>query len=204
MPNSIRTTSNTQTTTNGTPATFKAGDSVLCPSLGLMQHTFTLIAELSSKSKLLIIKCHDRCFRFDIDGFLVSANECETAEYTPRLYHDTPANRAAIAALYGVPNTSTTSRTLIDLTDDDDDEVILMSSCMLSDTACEVLGAAEVMHDIGQLLYLIYKEKISPNQAQSMARLVHDTTDRWSDILVRLLDTLNEPLEHTKFGKVEG
>lgn len=32
MPNSNRTTSNTQTTTNSTPATFKAGDSVLCPS----------------------------------------------------------------------------------------------------------------------------------------------------------------------------
>lgn len=104
--------------------------------------------------------------------------------------------------MYAVPGK--TAIKLIDLTDHDDDEVILMSSCMLSDTACEVLGAAEVMHDIGQLLYLIYNEKISPNQAKSMARLAHDTTDRWDSILSHLLDTLNKPLEQTAFGKVEG
>lgn len=33
MANSIRTTSNTQATTNSPPATFKAGDAVLCPSI---------------------------------------------------------------------------------------------------------------------------------------------------------------------------
>lgn len=34
MPNSIRTTSNTLTATNTTLATLKAGDAVLCPSIG--------------------------------------------------------------------------------------------------------------------------------------------------------------------------
>ena len=33
MGKSIRTTSNTQTPTNSPPATFKAGDAVLCPSI---------------------------------------------------------------------------------------------------------------------------------------------------------------------------
>ncbi|BBI66138.1 hypothetical protein PKHYL_03290 [Psychrobacter sp. KH172YL61] len=79
-----------------------------------------------------------------------------------------------------------------------------MSSCMLSDTACDVSGAAEVMHDIGQLLYLIYNENISSNQVKSMARLVHDTTDRWYSILNYRLDALNKPLEQTGFGKGRG
>lgn len=306
MGNSIRTTS------SATPAnqtTFKAGDSVLCPSLGLRDLTFTLIADSDSKSKLLAIKCHDRFFRFDIDGYLVSANECETAEYTPRLYRDTPANRAAIATLYGLNIVDSVERLsndsvqnsvhsnvelcsnnreenhleakdyrtveqrfsgisgfcpytgeLIDSTErlaehtertatfskidhsqnnreesepsstehrtikqhlfgfsesyspnlkiinsihSDDNEAVLLSSCTLSDTACDVFGAAEVMNDIGQLLYLIYNEKLSPRQAKSMARLIHVTTDSWNSILQRSLNTLNEPLEQTKYGKVE-
>ena len=200
MPNSIRTTSNTQATTNSTPAIFRAGDSVLCPSLSV--NPFVLSNNPRSKRDLLALTHDGSYFYYDAQGYFVPACDKETGDYQPSLFHDTPANRAAITTLYAVPGT--TSIKLIDLTDHDDDEVILMSSCMLSDTACEVLGSAEVMHDIGQLLYLIYNEEISPNQAKSMARLVHDTTDRWHNILSRLLDTLNKPLEQTKFGKVEG
>ena len=43
MANSIRTTSNTQTTPNAAPATFKAGDAVLC--LSLTPSAFLLIAD---------------------------------------------------------------------------------------------------------------------------------------------------------------
>lgn len=200
MGNSIRrTTSNTQTTT---PVAFKAGDSVLCPSLSL--NPFVLSNNPRSKRNLLSLTHDGSYFYYDEKGYFVPACDKETGDYQPSLFHDTPANRAAITTLYAVPGTSTTSMKLIDLTDHDDDEVILMSSCMLSDTACEVLGAAEVMHDIGRLLYLIHNKDISPNQAQSMARLAHDTTDRWHSILYHLLDTLNKPLEQTRFGKVEG
>lgn len=199
MGNSISTTSNHKTA-NTTPALFKAGDSVLCPSLSL--NTFVLSNNRRSKRNLLSLTHDGSYFYYDKQGYFVPSCDKETGDYQPSLFHDTPANRAATTTLYAVPGT--TSIKLIDLTDHDDDEVILMSSCMLSDTACEVLGAAEVMHDIGQLLYLIYNEEISPNQAKSMARLVHDTTDRWHSILSQLLDTLNKPLEQTGFGKVEG
>lgn len=200
MPNSTRTTSSTQATANTTLATFKAGDSVLCPSLSI--NPFVLSNNTRSKRNLLSLTHDGSYFYYDEKGYFVPACDKETGDYQPSLFHDTPANRAAITTLYAVPGK--TAIKLIDLTDHDDDEVILMSSCMLSDTACEVLGAAEVMHDIGQLLYLIYNEEISPNQAKSMARLAHDTTDRWDSILSHLLDTLNKPLEQTAFGKVQG
>ena len=202
MGKSIRTTSNTQTPTNSTPATFKAGDAVLCPSLS--SSPFMLHTAPRGKRDDLALEYEGSFFYYDAQGYFVPASDKVTNDYQPSLFHDTPANRAAVTILYAVPGTSTTSIKLIDLTDHDDDEVILMSSCMLSDTACEVLGATEVMHDIGQLLYLIYNEEISPNQARSMARLAHDTTDRWHSILYHLLDTLNKPLEQTRFGKVEG
>ena len=76
MPKSIRTTSNTQTPTNSTPATFKAGDSVLCPSVG--SGTYTLVNK--SKDCLTInignVEClyradgrayHDDCYVFNSD-----------------------------------------------------------------------------------------------------------------------------------------
>lgn len=181
-------------------ATFKAGDSVLCPSLSV--NPFVLSNNPRSKRDLLSLTHDGSYFYYDEQGYFVPACDKETGDYQPSLFQDTPANRAAIATLYAIPGETLIK--LIDLTDHDDDEVILMSSCMLSDTACEVLGAAEVMHDIGQLLYLTYNEKISPDQVKSMARLAHDTTDRWHNILSRLLETLNKPLEQTGFGKVGG
>ena len=192
MPNSIRTTSNTQTTTNSTPAAFKAGDSVLWAAVS--NDTYKLQSSSDKRGNRLVIRHANIEYSFDTDG------RSSPDDALPSLFHDTPANRQAINALYGSQHSIKT----IDCTDADDDEVILMSSCMLSDTACDVSGAAEVMHDIGQLLYLIYNENISSNQVKSMARLVHDTTDRWYSILNYRLDTLNKPLEQTGFGKVEG
>ena len=193
MPKSIRTISNTQTTTNNsTLATFKAGDSVLWAAVS--NDTYKLQSSSDKRSNRLFIRHANIEYSFDTDG------RSSPDDALPSLFHNTPANRQAINALYGSQHSIKT----IDCTDADDDEVILMSSCMLSDTACDVSGAAEVMHDIGQLLYLIYNENISSNQVKSMARLVHDTTDRWQSILNYRLDTLNKPLEQTGFGKVEG
>lgn len=193
MPKSIRTISNTQTTTNNsTLATFKAGDSVLWAAVS--NDTYKLQSSSDKRSNRLFIRHANIEYSFDTDG------RSSPDDALPSLFHNTPANRQAINALYGSQHSIKT----IDCTDADDDEVILMSSCMLSDTACDVSGAAEVMHDIGQLLYLIYNENISSNQVKSMARLVHDTTDRWHSILNHRLDTLNKPLEQTGFGKVEG
>ncbi|WP_333613676.1 hypothetical protein [Psychrobacter sp.] len=193
MPKSIRTISNTQTTTNNsTLATFKAGDSVLWAAVS--NDTYKLQSSSDKRSNRLFIRHANIEYSFDTDG------RSSPDDALPSLFHNTPANRQAINALYGSQHSIKT----IDCTDADDDEVILMSSCMLSDTACDVSGAAEVMYDIGQLLYLIYSEDISSNQVKSMARLVHDTTDRWQSILNYRLDTLNKPLEQTGFGKVEG
>lgn len=192
MPNSIRTTSNTQTTTNSTPATFKAGDSVLWAAVS--NDTYKLQSSSDKRGNRLVIRHANIEYSFDTDG------RSSPDDALPSLFHDTPANRQAINTLYG----SKHRIKMIDCTDADDDEVILMPSIMLSDIACDVSGAAEVMHDIGQLLYLIYNENISSNQVKSMARLVHDTTDRWYSILNYRLDTLNKPLEQTGFGKVEG
>lgn len=184
-------------------ATFKAGDSVLCPSLS--NSPFMLTNDPYGKRNNLALEFEGSYFYYDSNGYFVRASQNETDDFQPSLYQNTSANQQAINTLYsGTPTTPSSQRKVIDTTEADDDEVILMSSCMLSDTACEVLGAAEVVHDIGQLLYLIYNEGISPNQVKSMARLAHDTTDRWHSILSHLLDTLNKPLEQTEFGKVEG
>lgn len=305
MPNSIRTTSST---TPANQTTFKAGNSALIPSLG--NYPFVLTNDPYGQRDLLSVVYDGSYFYYDRNGYSVSAQDTETLDYQPSIFHDTPANRAAIATLYGLniadsverlsndsvqnsvhsnvepcsnnreenhleakdyrtveqrfsgisefcPSTgeladsterlaehtermtifskidhsqnnreestpsSTEHRTIkqhfsgfsascspalkiINSVDDDDDEAVLMSSCVLSDTACDILSATEVMHDIGQLLYLIYNEKLSPKQVKSMARLVSEATDRWHSILQRSLKTLNEPLEQTKYGKVEG
>ncbi|WP_440824559.1 hypothetical protein [Psychrobacter cryohalolentis] len=190
MPNSIRTTSNTQITTNSTQAGFKAGDIVLCPSVGFAAYKLFNDKEYGCLGFAL----NGKTYHYRDDG------KVSRDDSAPSLFYNTPANRQAINTLYGSKHRIKT----IDCTDADDDEVILMPSIMLSDIACDVFGAAEVMQDIGQLLNLIYREDISSNQVKSMARLVHDTTDRWHSILNHRLDTLNKPLEQTGFGKVEG
>lgn len=183
--------------------TFDIGDVVLCPSLS--SYPFLLTADPYGKRNVLALEFDGSYFYYDAKGFFVSGNDDETGDFQPSLYHNTPSNQLAIDALYGnTPTIPSSQRKVIDATESDDNEVVLMSPCMLSDTACDVFGAAEVMHDIGQLLNLIYREDISSNQVKSMARLAIDTTDRWNSILNYRLDTLNKPLEQTGFGKVEG
>ena len=91
-------------------------------------------------------------------------------------------------------------RNVIDATDGSDNEVILIPSIELSDTACDIDGAIAVLDDIGSLLWMIYQEEITPRQAISMARLSHDATERWADLLSSRLNTINKPLAQSVFG----
>lgn len=200
MPKSIRTTSKTTTSTlTINQAIFAIGDVVLCPSLSSKQ--FTLIAEPTGKRDLLALTHDGSYFYYDDKGYFVSARDTETGDYKPSLFHDTPANRQAIATLYS--NTSTTQssqRKVIDITEAEDDEVILIPSIELLDIACDIDGAIGLLNDVGMLLWMIYQEKMTPSQAASMARLSHDSTDTWADLLSSRLNTINKSLAQSTFG----
>ena len=177
MPNSIRTTSNNQTTTNSTQAIFKAGDSVLCPSIG--NSSYTLYPNGSdNNSTRLIIRSGDDRYGFYRDGRIFPSDAL------PSLFHDTEANRQAI-----------------DTTKADDDEVILISLHDLSDITCDMQGAATVLDDIGHLLWLIYTGKIETNTAVSMARITHDSTNAWTELLLSKVKEIKETLAMTRYGK---
>lgn len=196
MGNSIRTTSNTQNTP--TLATFKAGDSVLCPSLSLT--SFVLTADPYGKRDLLALTHDGSNIYYDDKGYFVPAHDSETGDYQPSLFQDTPANRQAIAMLYS--GNQTNHRTVIDTTEADDKIVITMSSHGLSHIASDIHGATNALHDVGYLLGLIYYGKIEGEAVKSMARLAHDATNTWEDILRTQLDIINEPLAMTGYSKV--
>lgn len=188
MPKSIRTTSNTQATTNSTPATFKAGDSVLCPSVSNAAYKLFNDKEYGCLGFTL----NGKTYHYRDDG-KVSRDDA-----LPSLFHDTPASRQAINTLYG---NQTNQRTVIDVTEADDNEVIVMSSFELSDIACDLESAAVVISDIGKLLALIHYEKIKPDVAISMARLTHDTTETWHELLQSQLGSIKTTLAMTRYGK---
>ena len=191
MPNSIRTTSNAQINTNSTLAAFKAGDSVLCPSVG--NGTYTLVKK--SNDCLTINICNVECL-YRADGRAYH-DDCYVL---PSLFHDTPANRQAIATLYSGSQSS--QRTVIDTTEADDKEVILMSAFDLSDIACDINGAATALYDVGQLLALIHYEKIGTHTVPALARLAHDATDTWASLLYEKLERINDTLVMTGYSKV--
>ena len=196
MGNSIRTTSNTQNTP--TLATFKAGDSVLCPSLSFT--SFVLTADPYGKRDLLALTHDGSNIYYDDKGYFVPSCDKETGDYQPSLFQDTPANRQAIAMLYS--GNQTNHRTVIDTTEADDKIVITMSSHGLSHIASDIHGATNALHDVGYLLGLIYYGKIEGEAVKSMARLAHDATNTWEDILRTQLDIINEPLAMTGYSKV--
>ena len=190
MPNSIRTTSNTQTTTNHTPATFKAGDSVLCPSVG--SSTYKLVQK--SKDCLTINIGNVECL-YRADGRAYH-DDCYAL---PQLFHDTPANRQAIATLYNGSQSS--QRKVIDTTEADDKEAVLLSAFDLRDIACDINGAATALYDVGQLLALIHYGKIETHTVPAMARLAHDATDTWANVLYEQLERINDTLALTAYAK---
>ena len=189
MPKSIRTTSNTQTTTNSTPATFKAGDSVLCPSVG--NGTYQLFND--KEYGCLGFTTNGKTYHYRNDG-KVSRDDA-----APSLFHDTKANRQAIATLYSGSQSS--QRKVIDTTEADDKEVILISSHDLSHIACDIQGAINVIDDTGYLLGLIHYRKIEGEAVPALARLAHDATCTWSNLLHDQLEAINKPLAMTRYGK---
>ncbi len=197
MPNSIRTTSNTQTATNSTPATFKAGDSVLCPSLSL--NPFVLTADPYGKRNNLTLEFEGSYFYYDDKGYFVKASDTETGDFQPSLYHDTKANCQAIATLYSGSHTSQCK--VIDTTEADDKEAVLISAFDLSGIVCDIEGAATALDDIGQLLWLIYTGKIEASTAVSMARITHDSTSAWTELLLSKAKEIKETLAMTRYGK---
>lgn len=201
MGKSISTTSNTQTAINSTPAIFKVGDAVLCPSLS--SKPFVLTADPYAKRDNLTLDFESSYFYYDNNGYFVRANQKETDDHQPSLFHDTPANRQAVATLYNSGNpTQTSQRNVIDLTDPNDTDVIVISSHALSNILCDISGAADALSDVGQLLALIHRSKIDAHTAVAMARLAHDATSTWAEILYKQLDDLNEPLAMTGYSKV--
>lgn len=200
MGNSIRTTSKTTTPTPATnQAIFAIGDVVLCPSLS--SEPFTLIADQYGQRDLLSLTHDGSYFYYDSQGYFIPASDTETGDYRPNLFHDTPANRQAIATLYSnISTTQSNQRKVIDITEADDNEVILMSSFELSNTACDIGGAITLLDDIGMLLWMIYQEEITSGQAISMARLSHEATETWAELLNSRLNTINKSLAQTTFG----
>ena len=192
MPKSIRTTSNTQTTTNSTPATFKAGDSVLWAAVS--NHTYKLQSSNDKHSKRLIIRHANIEYSFDTDG------RSSPDDVLPSLFHDTKANRQAIATLYSGSQSS--QRAVIDTTEADDKQVVLISAFDLSDIACDIDGAATALYDVGQLLALMHYNKIEAHTVPALARLAHDATDTWASLLYEKLEGINDTLAMTGYSKV--
>ena len=199
MGNSIRTTSNTQNTP--TLATFKAGDSVLCPLLSFT--SFVLTADPYGKRDLLALTHDGSNIYYDDKGYFVPSRDKETGDYQPSLFQDTPANRQAVATLYnGRFTTQADQRTVIDTTEAADNIVVTVSSHDLNHIASDICGAANALHDIGHLLGLIHYGKIEGETVKSMARLSHDATSTWAEILYAQLDIINEPLAMTGYSKL--
>ncbi|WP_352339551.1 hypothetical protein [Psychrobacter sp. 16-MNA-CIBAN-0192] len=199
MPKSIRTNSNTQNTP--TLATFKAGDSVLCPSLSFT--SFVLTADPRGKRDLLALTHDGSYFYYDDKGYFVPSCDKATGDYQPSLFQDTEANRHAVATLYnGRFTTPINQRKTIDITDADDNVVVTMSSHDLNHIAGDICGAANALHDIGHLLGLIHYEKIGGEAVKSMARLAHDSANTWEEILRVQIDIIDKPLAMTGYSKV--
>ena len=100
------------------------------------------------------------------------------------------------------PTNKPNQRTVIDITQKDDNEVIVLPTDMLSDIACDISGAINVLKDIGNILHLIEQDEVSSRQALSMARLTNDATERWTALLGHQLDAINEAMTQSKFEKV--
>ncbi|WP_288996768.1 hypothetical protein [uncultured Psychrobacter sp.] len=192
MPNPIRTSSKTKAADNSTPATFKAGDAVLCPFVGNGSYQLFIDDEHGLLSFIAgVNKYHTRA-----DG------KQHPNDKSPSIFHDTPANRQIIDALYSKNTPKPSQRKLIDTTSADDDEVVLLKSSKILNNADELSGAVDVLDDISSLLGLICNSKLDQSDTKALARLTQTTVDTWAEILNTQLERLNEVLTLTKFIKV--
>ena len=191
MGNSIHTTSNTQTPTSSTPAIFKAGDAVLCRSVGTDSYQLFNDDENGYLSFIAgVNKCH-----------MFSNGKQHPNDKSPSIFHDTPANRQIITALYGQIGLTPSQRKVIDTTSPDDDEVVILSTAQLSSIAFDIEHAAETLDDIGQTLALIHYEKVEKFTCKSLARLAHSSASTWTEILDEILEYINKALAMTAYAK---
>ncbi|MGP5067972.1 hypothetical protein [Psychrobacter faecalis] len=179
MPNSIGTTSKSTTFPKTAPATnqitFDVGDIVLCPSVG--NELYRLFND--EENGCLCFIANSKTYHYRSDG------KVSRDDNTPSLFHNTLANRQAIETLYhGAPLQKTTAKT----------NDITMPVETLKGIASEMDGASQALHDIGLLLNMIYREKINPRQAIALARLSHDSTNTWSELLFDSLESVNNTL----------
>lgn len=125
-----------------------------------------------------------------------------TTSNTQTTTNSTPAHQALNGSHDdGLSIVQTSQRKVIDLTSPNDDEVILISSHDLSHIACDINGAATALYDVGQLLALIHYDKIEAHTVPALARLAHDATDTWASLLYEQLESINDTLAMTGYGK---
>ena len=130
------------------------------------------------------------------------ANSIRTTSNTQTTTNRTPAHQALNGSHDdGLSIVQTSQRKVIDLTSPNDDEVILISSHDLSHIACDINGAATALYDVGQLLALIHYDKIEAHTIPALARLAHDATDTWASLLYEQLESINDTLAMTGYGK---
>lgn len=129
-------------------------------------------------------------------------NSISTTSNTQTTTNSTPAHQALNGSHDdGLSIVQTSQRKVIDLTSPNDDEVILISSHDLSHIACDINGAATALYDVGQLLALIHYDKIEAHTVPALARLAHDATDTWASVLYEQLESINDTLAMTGYGK---
>lgn len=184
MGNSNTTVSNKTSKSNATPKsiasianqiTFDVGDIVLCPSVG--NELYRLFND--EENGCLYFTANSKTYHYRSDG------KVSRDDTTPSLFHNTLANRQAIETLYhGAPLQKNTAKT----------NDITMPVETLKSIASEMDGASQALHDIGLLLNMIYREKINPRQAIALARLSHDSTNTWSELLFDSLESVNNTL----------
>ena len=129
-------------------------------------------------------------------------NSIRTTSNTQTTTNSTPAHQALNGSHDdGLSIVQTSQRKVIDLTSPNDDEVILISSHDLSHIACDINGAATALYDVGQLLALIHYDKIEAHTIPALARLAHDATDTWAILLYEQVESINDTLAMTGYGK---
>lgn len=155
--------------------TFDIGDIVLCPSVG--NELYRLFND--EANGCLCFTANSKTYHYRSDG------KVSRDDNTPSLFHNTQANRQAIAMLYhGAAPQKNPNKT----------NDVTMPVETLKSIASEMDGASQALHDIGLLLNMIYREKINPRQAIALARLSHDSTNTWSELLFDSLESVNNTL----------
>lgn len=106
------------------------------------------------------------------------------------------------ASIQKTPISKPNQRKVIDITEIDDNEVIILPTILLSDIACDISGAIDVLNDINTILNLTHQCKLSSSQTLSIARLSSDAAERRIKLLGHQLDAINEAMTQSKFEKV--